>query len=199
MKNYDEQVHEFATLKPQHRAIAAFHVKHPEASQADCYWSSYPNVKRVSAERSGTRLFQRDDFRRYCDTLRAAAASLATESIAQARLRQAITDPSSEEAISVLAEMAVVAYETLNPDYQTPDYAIVGYGKGFTEVQRFDRPLNHTERLSAARFVRDTTQVNKKDATPTATVVIQRLDTKPEKVEVQFDDDLAEDSDADNL
>jgi len=196
MKNYDEQVHEFSTLKPKHRRIAAFHVKHPEASQADCYWSEYPNAKRASANQRGNKVFQRDDFKAYCQTLRNAAASLAQESIAQAKLRNAIIDPTSEDAISVLAEMAVVAYETLDENYKTPDFAVVGYGKGLTEVQRFDRPLNHTERLSAARFVRDTTQVNKKDAVPTATVVIQRLDTKPPKVEVQFDDDLTEDEDS---
>ena len=174
---------EFAGLKAKHKRVAQYHVANPEASQGECYRSEYPDTTKASARRRGCALFARDDFRLYCETLRMAATALTTASPYFAKLRSAITDPSGMDAIDIVAEMAAGALTEVLEGGTTHEIVNVGIGKGHTEPELVERPLNHNEIMAARKFVTATSQTFAKEQIKTAPVIVNYISKEKEKPE----------------
>lgn len=183
---------EFAGLKAKHKRVAQYHIANPEASIGECYRSEYEDTTKASARRRGSILFKREDFRLYCETLRMAATALTTASPYFAKLRQAITDPSGQDAIDIVAEMAAGALSEVLEGGTTTEVVNVGIGKGHTEPQLVERPLNHNEIMAARKFVTSTSQTFAKEQIKTAPVVVNYISKERETPEHDKDAFLKE-------
>lgn len=182
-----QELAEFAGLKATHKRVAEYHVANPEASQGECYREYYPDTTKASARRRSSALFKREDFRLYCETVRMAATAIATASPYFAKLRAAITDPSGMDAIDIVAEMAAGALTEVLEGGTTQEIVNVGIGKGHTEPQLVERPLNHNEIMSARKFVTATSQTFAKEQIKTAPVIVNYISKDKEKPEHEKD------------
>lgn len=170
-------------LKAKHKRIAEYHVLNPEESQGACYRTQYKGIKNKTSRERASRLFARQDFKDYCETLRQAGGEIARVNILN-KVNQMIKDPQGLEAIELLGNVLTNMYiSATDPTASTPDVVIEGQGRGITQARRIERLLNETEkhraRVDFARTINDRAKLEHEEVAPVTVNINSRAGEAP--------------------